>query len=244
MKRLAIVALVLLAVGVTTQQAQAQIYGEAFGSLYMVNDVAADPFDIPTATCNDNATNPIPPFQAFTWYLTVSVDFADIGMGNQNSSNGLGGYEAYVSIPDEITVTGSTFTPPGSINVGTPPADPNDSNWIVGTGALVSAVSTPIQIVTYNALLFAAATNLELSLQGASPSSFTQPGGPGVVPGWLEWNPTGECQNNQPCLRPFGNWDICETTFMINYDVAGKTCESRCIIATETSSWGSLKARF
>jgi hypothetical protein len=242
MKRLAIVALVILAVGLTTQEAQAQLYGEGFGDLYLVNDVAADPWDSATATCNDNATDPIPAFQAFTWYLVVHVDFADIGLGNQNGSNGLQAWEAGVSIPDEITVTGSTFNPPGSVNVGQPPADPNDSNWIVGTGVIVTAASTPIQLVTYNGLLLADATNLEITILAAEPSSFTSVGGPGEVPGWVEWNETGECASH--CLRQFARWDVCETSFVVNYDEAGETCESRCIVATESTSWGGLKSRF
>jgi hypothetical protein len=162
MKRIAIVALVLLAGGLTTHEAQAQIYGQSFGEIYLVNDVAADPM---TANCNDNATDPINPFQQFSWFLVVKIDFEDIGLGNQNGSNGIQAWEASVSIPDEITVTGSTFNPPGSVNVGVP-GDPNDSNWIVGTGVIITAASTPIEVVSYNGLLLAAATNLELVIRG------------------------------------------------------------------------------
>jgi hypothetical protein len=243
MQRLALAALLLAALLFQWVLAHADIYGVGFGDIYLTYDPGADPFDDPWSNCNNEETDPIPPFQEFTWYLVVAIDFADIGLDNQNSANGLQAWEAGVYIADEITVIGSTLHPSTSVNVGQPPPnDPNDSNWIVGTGGLVSAMSTPYAVVEYQGMLLTEATDLEVLVQSAEPSSFTGTGGPGPVPGWVEFEATGECDD--ACLRQFEVWDTCHTTLMINY--TPEPCECRCYGCwpTEETSWGAIKARF
>jgi len=218
-------------------------YGEGGVSRYirLVYDVDSTWQDV-HAGCNEYATDPIRSFTEFPWYLLVEIDFRDIGLGDQNASNGIQAWEAYVSISDEITVIREVVQPPGSLNVGIrPPREVNDSNWIVVTGTLIPADSTPFVLVEYTGLLLSDATDLHVDLAGAEPSSFTGTGGPGPVPGWVEFHPTGECDNE--CLRPFARWDHCTGLTVNTTHPYG--CECVCICdPVSPTSWGALKARF
>jgi hypothetical protein len=244
MKRLAIAALAVLALGMGSMPAAAQQFADAFGDLYITTDVAVDPWDLelgPTSICIDDPG--VPAFSTLNFFLVIKLDFADIGQEGQNVSNGFGGYEAQVTIPADLTITARTKQPPSSINVGNDATD----NWIVGTGIVITASTTPYAVVEYNSILLAAAQDLSLTLGPSDPSSFDVAGGPGPVPGWLEGVPTGDCVSGtgsaRKCLRAFERWDQCENTFFINYTGDGG-CAERCIVATKDTSWGALKSKF
>ena len=180
------------------------------------------------------------------FFLVVQIDFAHIGLPSENDDNGLQAWEALVHIPDEIVITSVTLLPPGSINVGQATADPNDTNFIVGTPQIVTAASTPFTLVKYEAFLAADLTDLFIEISPARPTSFA-PFGRGPAPGWVEWNPTGECGERE-CLRPFAGWEFCHSALAVNYTEDGP-CGCRCGLlgcgeATTRTTWGALKARF
>jgi hypothetical protein len=246
MKRAIVLALALAAWGLGPPYAAAQQFADAFGDIYLTTDVSVSPWDVdlgPGTTCIEDPG--VPPFSTLNFFLVVHLDFADIGQGGQNLSNGFRGYETKVDVPPQLTITARTKQPPTSINVG----DDATNNWIVGTGITITAGQTPYAVVEYNSILLSAAQDLTLSLGPSDPSSFDVAGGPGPVPGWLEGLPTGECVNSsgspRECLRAFGRWDGCENTFVINY--TGRLgCACRCFVceATQEATWGSVKSRY
>ncbi len=165
--------------------ALAQSFGLPLGDLY------------PTFVENDRvSTADVPAFTPFDWYLVTEFSFEDVGISGQDFVNGMGGWEARIDIDPNIIVTQQTLQPISSINVGILP------NWIVGTGSLVAAASTPFTLVRFSGLLVSFdIEDLVVDLGAPVPSSFDVLGGPGPVPGWVEWVASGECAD--PCLRPF-----------------------------------------
>lgn len=242
MRRLALPA-VAVALATLPLPAGAQLFGDAFGDLYLTRDLSADPFDPvdgPSSTCIGDPQ--LEPFETLGFFLAVRLDFSAIGHPELNASNGFRGWETKIDIPAQLTITSRTLQPPTSINVG----DESINNWIVGTGTNILANATPYAVVEYSGLLLAAAQDLVLRLDPSQPSSFPENDGAGSPPGWLEAVPTGDCLNNDnptECLRPFSRWDLCESTFVINYS-EDRTCLLRCAEATESTNWGALKSRF
>jgi uncharacterized repeat protein (TIGR01451 family) len=109
------------------------------------------------------------PYQIFTFYLIVEIDFGDIGEPGWNSTHGLNGWEAAVVLPPELIVLGHVLHPASSVNVGT------QNNWLVGTGDCITANQTPYTVLEYQAMLIAPANDLVIRLEPPSPSSFDPP---------------------------------------------------------------------
>jgi opacity protein-like surface antigen len=201
MKKLAIAALVLLAMSAIGSPAAAQSIGADCGDIFLsaANDSYVDKVEVGT-------------FTNFNWYLVVELDYADVGLPDQQAANGLKGWECSVDVPATITVLNRTLQPETSLNIG------QDDNWIIGTGQNVRAINTPFAVVAYTALLLSAQENLHLTLAGTTPSSFVP-----AVPGWVEFNPTGECTfadgSPKPCLRAFANDNVGEGDFWINQNI-------------------------
>jgi len=150
----------------------------------------------------------VEPLVPFNWYVVAEIDFGDLGRPEDNTTNGLLGWEANLNVPPEITVTSRTMAPPGALDIGT-----GDDNWIVAWSACVLANQTPYALVTYEAMLASAAVNVEVTLDAASPSSFTPP-----EPGWIAcdyqarvfdatWATNGVVVNPRIVVKPDGTGD-------------------------------------
>ncbi len=188
MKRVAIAALVLLALGATAAPTLAQS-GEG-APLGFIGVSASN-------TMHDRYVD-VQPSIPFTFYVWAKVDFGQIGQPTQNTSNGLKGWEAQVSIPAEMFVLSTTLEPTNALNFGDVPGE-----FIIGTGALVRA-DTGVALATIQALVTSAVTDLTLSLSGTSPSSVDP-----AAPMWLEWLDVNGCTlpggGPTNCKRPFDN---------------------------------------
>jgi len=224
MRSMAKATLVLLALGFFAAPLQAQMLeGQALGDAYLSFDQAAY---VPVTEA------PIPAFQSFNWFLVFEIDYTDIGLPEAtNAGNGLKGWEFGVTVPASITVTNRVLAPTTSLNLGGP------DDWIVGTGQLVAANSTPFAVVTYTGLLLADASDVVVDYKDVSISSFDP-----VAAGWNEFANTNECfrisggnQVFQACLRKFVN---------VNRMVINCVAEPECNIPIEEHSWGSVKSRF
>jgi hypothetical protein len=220
----------------------AQIYGEALGDLYLTTDLGLDPFDPvrgPIATCIDDPG--LPAFETLGFFLVIALDFADVGQPEWNATHGLRGWEARVHIPQELTIIARTVRPrPCPLDMCL-----ND-NFIVGIGITILAASTPYAVVEYDGILLQNAQDVRLTLGASTPSSFDSQGGPGPVPGWLEGPATGDClSDGEPveCLRPFRRWQGCANQLVLNYTGEGG-CAQRCAMATNSTTWSSVKSRY
>jgi hypothetical protein len=232
----------VLALG-TAQVGSAQQFAAGFGDLYLTRDIELDPFGDPPGWASCLANPGLPPFSTVRFYLVFRLDFADIGHPEMNQINGFRGWEAKVVVPAALTIVSRSLRPPAplSIEVGDGP-----DNWIVGIGTPVLAPETPYASVEYEAMLLSPAQNVRVSLGGSVPSSFQAAAGPGPVPGWLEAFPSGDCiggDGPRPCLRPFGRWDACPSSLVLNFAGPGG-CESRCYVGTNTTTWSAVKNRF
>lgn len=171
------------------------------------------------------------PFDQFQFHVLASLDWGDVGLPGLNGFNGLRGWEASVVVPPELTVVGREILPATSIDIGN-----GGDNYVVGTGKLVDASGDPAVLVVYTGLLTSPGlTDLVVSLGGSQPSSFDDPGGPGVVPGWLEFYVSGQCGDLR-CLRPFAD---ASSRLVINCQASPE-----CAVAVVRRSWGSVKAGF
>lgn len=155
-------------------------------------------------------------------YVLVDMDW-----GAAQNSQGLTAWEAAILLPDDPggswTVLGKELYPAGALNIG------NNTNCIVGTGspvrqldANVPATLAKLTLGWFNAT--APSNDLAIEFGPASPSSF--PSNP--RPAWVDEND-----------RLFG-FDV-ETGMGVNCTQPGGT-EGPCPIATETTSWGAIKA--
>jgi hypothetical protein len=140
---------------------------------------------------------------------------------------GVLGYELGLNIDPRIVVFSSLMDQPGTpINIGQPP-----SNWIVGTGACFDGEGIFSLLKFVWGYYDAAAVNMQICLGPSTPSSFVP-----VSPGYLQ------CDDS---LVPFGlahyPGDYAEGCSVVN-PTGTLLCEPP--VATETSSWGAVKANF
>lgn len=208
MKRLAIGALAVFALAAFAGTAAAQL-GNQFGEIY---------FSTLEDGTGDDYNEGLEAFAQFDIYVMVDIDFADDGRGGENLTNGLTGWEAEFTVPAEITILGRELRPGTSVNVG------QGDNFIVGTGGLVSANSTPFAVLRYQGGLFVPVppTDLVITVGPSTPNSEGTGG-----PNWLE-SQSGE-------IHEFADgWMT--ATFTVN-------CTT-CSVSTSDESFGSVKARF
>jgi hypothetical protein len=160
----------------------------------------------------------IDPMVPFSWYVVAEVDFTDIGDPDRNGTDGVLGWETCIEVPPEITITGREVLRPGFNGADASCAE----NWIVVLEGCLWAEDTPQAVVRYQGRLDAEATNVEVSLAPASPSSIE-----GEVPGWFVCLLTGQPTD----VHPFASgW---ETPLVVNERVA-----------TGPSTWSAVKRRF
>ena len=219
MKRFAIAALSLLILGtmvtpVLAQFERSDFYDTPMGSIY----VSKEP----------NSYNPywqlFPTFTQEFVYVVAEIDFADIGVGAQNVSNGIRAWEGGVTIPEGVNVLGNDWE--GAINLGTGAGD-----YIVGIGTpIITAASTPTPLVTFSFLALAAVETQEMMITASSSPSF--PATPSSI--WIEELTLNGCQNvqNQLPTQCFFVWEFTGSMWISSG------------ITNETESWGGLKSRF
>ena len=65
----------------------------------------------------EDFTRDTPPFNVFDFYLVMHVDFAEVGRGGENPTNGVSAWETGVNIPPELSILGRQLFPPGSFSV-------------------------------------------------------------------------------------------------------------------------------
>lgn len=151
----------------------------------------------------------IDPLVAFPLFLVTDVDFEAVPF-----LSGIKSWEAGVQVPAGITVTDVVYLTSGPIDIGIGP-----TNFVVGTGECVTAASMPKALVRLDCLLLAPASDLEVRIGPASPSSLD----PADAPAWAGCGSAG------------GIWPYPDT--------AGVTVNP-IIPATGASSWGAVKAGF
>jgi len=200
--------------------ARAQEFGPALGELYLSFEPDS------RVLVMDH-----PAFEQFQFHVLAAIDWGDAGLAAHNGFNGIRGWEASVQVPAELTVVGREVRPASSIDIAN-----GADNYVVGTGQLVDAWAAPVSLVVYTAFLASPdLTDLVVTLGASSPTSFDVPGGPGAVPGWLEFHRSGQCGENR-CLRSFA-----ESSGRL---VINCRSESECRVATVRRSWGALKASY
>jgi hypothetical protein len=235
MKRVAIAALALLVLGGTAASSMAQTFGQELGSLYLSRSQTEYQPNLGGAGVNGAPDeDPIASFQNFSFYIVTEIDYADIGLGNQNGAAGLQAWEAAIDLGEAVglTVLSRTMFPGGAGDLGN-----GNDNWVVFLGSQVTALSTPFVLVEYSGGFFGGEppSDILVPIGSSSPSSFNPP-----VPGWNEGVALGECTlNGNPikCLRPYaftGRMTI--------------NCVTQCLdvnnVSTETPSWGAIKANY
>lgn len=139
-------------------------------------------------------------------------------------SGDLAGYEVGLTIDPTIIVFNSAMVAgAGPINVGSAP-----DNWIVGTGSCVPGMGA-ILLLDFTAGYFVSPVQDLLICTGATtPSSFDPP-----LPGYLECDDT---------LTTFG---VAESGAPAYPDGCGVICPTaEPPVATDDTSWGSLKASY
>jgi len=215
MKRLAIGALAVFTLAAFAGTADAQL-GSQFGELYFSTTQ-----DGTGANFNEN----LAAFAQFDIFVIADIDFADDNRGGQNLTNGLTGWEAEFNVPAAITVLGRELNPPSAVNVG------SGDNFIVGTGTLFTADSTPVFLVKYQGGLFVQEppVDLVITVGPATPNSENTGG-----PNWLESATAGTGE-----IHEFADTWM-DARFVVNCseDIA---CNE---VATRDESFGSVKARF
>lgn len=154
----------------------------------------------------------------------VPFNFYVVGFGLDGLVKG---YEFSLTAPPTFTILTAALSGPAPLNVG------NNTNVIVGAGGCVDAGQGAFVLTSYNGGFFAPGSatgvaDIAFCLGGATPSSFA-----GGVPGYLQ------CDNT---LVPFGvaqsgvpnHPDGC---LILNATDGGP-------VATESNSFGEVKARF
>ena len=219
MKRIATAALSLLLMGALAGPAMAQSdVGDPFGDIYLSG--------APNSYMPIMDANQIQLFQSFEFYLVADIDFADIGDASQNFSNGITAWEGSFTAPSQLIITNAALTPSNAQDFGN-----SNTDFIVGVGINgIIADSTPLPLVTFNALVSAAipAPGFEMVIGEASIP--TIPG----TPVWQEILNVNGCTNRvtgaaEKCLYPFATIG----SLTISTDVA-----------TEDASWGTLKSGY
>jgi hypothetical protein len=158
------------------------------------------------------------PNQTFDVYLRAQVDFGDLGEPARNDFDGIKTWETCVTMPPEITVLDRIVMHP-SFNGAD---DSCGENWQMVLDSCLRAENTPATLVRYRCRLDLDVTNLEISLEAASPSSIE-----GERPGWFQCVFTGQPSD----LHAFASGYT--EPVVINGGVA-----------TDGASWSSLKGRF
>lgn len=136
----------------------------------------------------------------------------------------MAGYEFGLTIDPTIIIFASVMAAGAApINVGTAP-----SNWIVGTGNCVSGVG-PVVLVDFTAGFFVSpVADLLICVTPSSPASLFPP-----VPAYLT------CASD---ILPFG---VAESGSPDYPDGCGVICPTgEAPVATDTTSWGSLKGAY
>ncbi len=221
MKRVAIVALVMLTVTLSAASvfAQGSTPGQTMGILSVSGNGTAY---MPNIT--------VVPGTPFDLFILAELDYGDIGRPSLNASTGLRAWEAGLTIPSSFLIAQATIRNV-ALNLGTPP----NTDFLVGLTTAIIANTTPIDLVQYSIVFFggAAPTDLLLELGQASQSSFNPP-----AAGFNDNIDVGECINlatggGTECLRPFA---------VVRPAVVN--CVNNCITPVETPSWGAIKANF
>jgi hypothetical protein len=220
---------VAIALPSTTPSAMAQTsFGETMGRIYLTADQHET-----VSFLGKQA-----PYQQFVFYLMVHLDFGDIGQPELNNVDGLAAWEASLRVPEGVTIT-KREPLPLAVNVAV-----GEDNWVMGVPYMVAAWQTPTVLVKYTAILLVdGLSDLVITIHESDPTTFDHPDARERGPGWLEWQPTGECEfsSRKPasgCLRTFESWQ--DNRFVINCKLE-KECSN---VARDSASWSAVKARF
>jgi len=220
MKRIAIAALALIAVSVMALPATAQVNlaDERLGSLYVSG---AEDRQVTTIDGNVVAVN-IP----FDVFVVADIDFADIGAGDQNLTNGISAWEGAFTVPAPLLVISEVFFPAGALNFGSVSGSVRE--YIIGTGSTLT-VGGPTKLIQWSVLL-SGAPGLEFD-DTITVAPVAAPSTPGEVV-WVEDAPLNGCEVN-------GNPAGCIFRFESLGDLRVTTA-----ISGDDSSFGALKSRF
>lgn len=214
MKRFAIAVLAVFIAAAVAMPAQAQdnqLYPDRVGSLYLSAEEGSYVSSLTTGGAN------------FTVYLVADIDFADVGDAGQNLSNGIGAWEAAVTLPDNPGLFLLTTIYTQAVDVGN--KDTNVKNFIVGTGTTLS-VGQPTTLVTFNLLETTPLGPTAMTLGPATPASYA-----GEVV-WREAAALNGCDLNgadEKCIFRFA--------FLGSLSLNGG-------VDNDADSFGSMKARF
>lgn len=191
----------LLAVAALFLPAHAQVLGDDLGGMWLSFSSES--------VSQSRVTNL---GDSVTFYLMTSIDFGD---EQQNSTDGMVGWEAMVVIPPEITVVSRQVmgSPVGICSDGT------CDNYSLGFFSCQLAQDTPRILVQYDVTISALPGPLEISLDGADPSST------GEEPGWLQ------CVGSPPDYHQFASG----ANEVLRFDP---------FVPNRAASWSSVKASF
>lgn len=188
--------------------------GDALGAIY----VSSTPNDYtPYATPEH-----VSPFVVGTFYVVADIDFADVGVPEQNALNGIQAWEGRVEFPPELILVEAEFE-------GTNSGE-TDLDFVVDVGLpIVLANSLPRPLVTLRCLT---STQVPLFSQISLVPS-TSPLAQGVI-GWREALDSNGCSDPgsgaaAACYYPF------EFVGSLTFELEG---------ATEAGTWTSVKQMF
>lgn len=210
--------LLLLAVFVSSPvlaQGESNGVGQGFGDFYV--SAAPDRYE-PVIDLPINTPTPV--------YLLAFVDYTAIGAPDQNEFNGVGAWEARVTVPASVLVIGNVLNPGTALNVVTPIA-PN-LEYQVGTGSLIPAENGIMILATLTLL----ATS-EISGADITVAPIANPSLAGEVV-WVDFQPFGS-----ECFSPTG-----PITCIRAFDVLGGATINPEPVADDARSFGNLKSRF
>lgn len=158
----------------------------------------------------------------FTFYLIADIDFADIGEPGQNVWNGIGAWEALITLPPDpnLFILSDSYT--YGIDIGDKTG--NLWNYIVGTGVNLQ-IGGPTTLVTFEAV----ATSFLFGQATVSPSVPASYEGEVV---WREFVAANGCSLN-------GAAEKC----IFRFETLGDL-ELRWPKSDDAESFGSVKARF
>ena len=189
--------------------------GQGFGEFYV--SAAPDRYE-PVIDLPVNVPTPV--------YILANVDYSAIGAPLQNEVNGIGAWEAAVSVPAGIFSLGISYNPPTSLAIETPVAP--DFEFAVGTGSLVPAENGLTVLATITLLSSSEVPPSEVTVAPVSAASV-----PGQVV-WVDFSPVGsECFTPSgpiTCIRPF--------------EIIGGATINPEVVSGDASSFGEMKARF
>lgn len=168
----------LISTAPSAVMAQQSIHSEAVGEIY----VSSSPNEYQSWIRGVGFTAPV------TLYVDVDIDFGDIGLPDQNATNGLRSWEAHVSFPPGLIVTSSRLLPPGSVDVSGPDAGVYD--YVVETGSIVAAGAVQ-PLAAFDVIALPGTADAVISIGPVS--------GPSVEgePSWVVANALSDCPTDE-----------------------------------------------